>query len=460
MRFLEAFYMTVLLVTPVVCLAALGRKSSVAARIWFLAGLLQGVGVVSFNLLASDLRSMTSLGWLVAVMDFISFAGALLHISAVLLDLKRPPQFAKVVLLSLSLAGLAFQLWRIPGPYHAVFMLVFNGSFALLIAFWLMKLVKQEAQRWAGYVRLYQVLVLVRLVVMLCVALAPIANPHTGPYGEQIVVAVSLISAVVWFCANVAYLGVNIDRLHRHIVEIGRESAKQEERERLKDSMALLERQRTAGIMSSAISHELKQPLTSALTNAQVAIQLVDGVETPIRQYLGKVEDSVRRAARIIDGLQTFMRAHTAAPLLLDVRSPLNSALNLLQPELRRAGIEVRVDLGTQPLMAIADETQLCQVFVNVLRNAIQASQDAPLKRISISHLLVDGQLIVEVQDTGPGFPDEVLKATGLPFTTQRPDGLGLGLAVSQNIMTSFGGSLTLRNAEPSGATVEIALLV
>ncbi len=460
MSFIESFYMTVLLVTPVICLAALGREISLAARIWFISGFFQGVGVVTFNLLASDLRSFTSFGWLVALMDFVSFCGVLLHLSAVWLDLKRPPHYAKVVVVSFVLAAIAFQLWLMKGPSHAVFMLVLNGSFALAISVWLMKVVQQEARRWTVYVRVYQLLVLVRLVIMLGVALVPAANPHTGLFGEQIFVAVAVISAVVWFCVNVAYFGVNIDRLRRHIVDIGREAAKQEERERLKDSMALLERQRTAGIMSSAISHELKQPLTSALTNTQVAIQLVGSAETAIKPYLGKVEDSVRRAARIIDGLQTFMRSHTAAPLLLDVRSPLNSALNLLQPELRRAGIEVRVDLGTQPLMAIADETQLCQVFVNVLRNAIQASQDAPLKRISISHLLVDGQLIVEVQDTGPGFPDEVLKATGLPFTTQRPDGLGLGLAVSQNIMTSFGGSLTLRNAEPSGATVEIALLV
>jgi two-component system C4-dicarboxylate transport sensor histidine kinase DctB len=322
-----------------------------------------------------------------------------------------------------------------------------------------MRLVAREGGRWGIYVRGFQALTVVRLGMMLLVVYVPAMNSMTGDFAQGATFFIGLASAAESFCANVAYLGVNIDSLRRKIVEIGRESAKKDERERLKDAMALMDRQRTAGIMSAAISHELKQPLTWALTNTQLAMRLlVNGQPGPVQQLV-KIEDALRRAGRIIDGLQSFMRPDAAAPRLLDIRLAVESAVQLLAPKLKKDKVQLVVELGSHPLLAVADNIQLCQVFVNVLRNAIQACQDQPIRKVSVTAEEVGGKLRVRIQDTGVGFPEQVITAIGLPFSTQNAEGLGLGLAVCQNIMASFGGSLLLHNASAGGAVVEIELL-
>lgn len=459
MTFIQSFYMTVYLIMPVICLAALGRDISVAARIWFIAGTAQASAVVAFNLFATGAQAPAALGSVIAGTDFVSIFCAALHLSALWLDLELKPRFRRVFAQSALLAATAFGLWLIGGSWHSLFMLLINAAFGLYISHWLMRLVAREGGRWGIYVRGFQALTVVRLGMMLLVVYVPAMNSMTGDFAQGATFFIGLASAAESFCANVAYLGVNIDSLRRKIVEIGRESAKKDERERLKDAMALMDRQRTAGIMSAAISHELKQPLTWALTNTQLAMRLlVNGQPGPVQQLV-KIEDALRRAGRIIDGLQSFMRPDAAAPRLLDIRLAVESAVQLLAPKLKKDKVQLVVELGSHPLLAVADDIQLCQVFVNVLRNAIQACQDQPIRKVSVTAEEVGGKLRVRIQDTGVGFPEQVITAIGLPFSTQNAEGLGLGLAVCQNIMASFGGSLLLHNASAGGAVVEIELL-
>jgi len=210
------------------------------------------------------------------------------------------------------------------------------------------------------------------------------------------------------------------------------------------------------GELAAGMAHELNQPLTAVLANTQAARRLLDEHAGPdelatARSAMGQAAEQARRASDVVGRLRRAIeRPASGSPgQVLDVHEVLRRALDLLQPELARHGVEVRlhaVGSAHQPVRAQGDRVALEQIVHNLLLNAMQAmSPQAPgTRRIDLGWGPAQDvrHCQVRVCDSGPGISPEVLPHIFEPFFSTREHGLGLGLSLCETLAQEMGGSL------------------
>ena len=216
------------------------------------------------------------------------------------------------------------------------------------------------------------------------------------------------------------------------------------------------------GELASALAHEINQPLMAAGTYSRL-------VETTItqgksldqaREAATKAVAQVERASEVVRRLRTLIKLGRSD--LAPVRAPqiLAETLELLRPEIDRAGVRVEQKVAASVPPAMGDALQIQQVLINLLRNAIEAIADASQERGTVT---VDvrrgdpGFLEFEVRDTGPGFPPGFATETPEPLKSTKPYGLGVGLSLSRSIVEAHGGKLTI-SSSLGGAVVRFTL--
>ncbi|UVJ43140.1 ATP-binding protein [Pseudomonas sp. LS1212] len=203
------------------------------------------------------------------------------------------------------------------------------------------------------------------------------------------------------------------------------------------------------GQMSAALAHEINQPLTTQrMQLATLRLLLDHGRLEEARQALIPLEQMLTRMAALTGHLKTFARkSPSGLRERLDLASVVDQALQLLDPRIRSEVVSTALHL-TRPAWVRGDAIRLEQVLINLLRNALDAMREKPLKRLVI-HLDADqAQWRLSVADTGGGIAEEHLANVFDPFFTTKPvgDGLGLGLAVSYGIVQELGGRLLADN--------------
>lgn len=215
------------------------------------------------------------------------------------------------------------------------------------------------------------------------------------------------------------------------------------------------------GWVASAVSHEIGNPLTSLLTNLELARQQVSaaadrGEALDVEGLLATLQDSwdgARHIGRIAADLGRASR-RSGRMTNVDVRSVLETARRLATEPLE--GIEIRTRTRRVPAVRV-DETRLTQVFLNLLKNAGQALEGRSDRRIDLD-VEVDGeQVLIRVSDNGPGVAERVRKRLFEPWQTTRPQGSGLGLALCRKYLEEMGGTITLLEGG-EGARFEIRL--
>jgi len=206
------------------------------------------------------------------------------------------------------------------------------------------------------------------------------------------------------------------------------------------------------GQMSAGMMHELNQPLAAMRTLSDNACVLLDQARLPeVRGNLQRLTHLVDRLAKLTAQLKLFAYKPGRAVAVAAVRlAPVVAHAQLvLSPRLRELGVEIEVLIEPAALAVRADEARLEQVLVNLMGNGIDA-----MARI-------DGeQACIEVQDTGPGIPADILPRLFEPFTTSKPagSGLGLGLMISAHIAREYGGQLHGENGPGGGARFVLML--
>ena len=212
------------------------------------------------------------------------------------------------------------------------------------------------------------------------------------------------------------------------------------------------------GEMSAAVSHELNQPLAAMktyLAGAKLLLQRKRPDEA--LSSFQRIDDLIGRMSAITQQLKSYARKAGEDFVPVDVRSALNSALAIMEPQLKSRQISLSKTLPRDAPMIFGDQLRLEQVIVNLLRNALDATSSIASPEIEI--LLIAGEsIILTVRDNGEGISD--LDELFEPFfTTKKPgDGVGLGLAISSGIVTDLGGRLVARNCEGAGAVFELIL--
>jgi signal transduction histidine kinase len=222
----------------------------------------------------------------------------------------------------------------------------------------------------------------------------------------------------------------------------------------------LMQKERLAGVgqLVAGVAHELNNPLTAVMGYSDLLRD--QAAEGPERQKLLRLGAEARRMKRIIDNLMSFARPPQEGRRQMDISVIVRESQMLCEYQLRHGGITVELSFPADLPRVAANEGQLKQVFVNLFTNAAQALEQASEKRIRIEGRLAAGRVVIHFCDSGPGFAD--LTRVFDPFYTTRPvgQGTGLGLSICYGFIREHGGSISVKNLEPSGACVTIELPV
>lgn len=249
---------------------------------------------------------------------------------------------------------------------------------------------------------------------------------------------------------------------------LAHEAAEREQAEEksrlLQTQLAHAARVTSLGELATGIAHEINQPL-GAISNYAEALGVL--AETPeaavaeIRSIATRLRDAALRAGRIVGRMRNFVRSRSTPRSIERINPLIEEVLELCEPETREHGIEVRRRLAeTDGDSVLVDPIQIQQVLVNLVRNAVQAMGAFPEReRVLTIHTVRNlDRILIDVEDTGPGFPADAIPHTFQPFQSTKADGLGMGLSISQTILASHGGELSAENASPRGARLTIVL--
>lgn len=215
------------------------------------------------------------------------------------------------------------------------------------------------------------------------------------------------------------------------------------------------------GQMSAGISHELNQPLAAIRSYADNAAAYLDkGKPETARSNLAAIGQLTERMARIIRHLRTFARKERPELKPTDLHAAIGEALELMDRNIKGAGVHVAVDHAPDLPPVMAGDVRLQQVIVNLLSNAIDAMEHSLHKTIRIRTMQEDGQVQLTIRDSGPGIDSAKLENLFDPFFTTKAvgKGLGLGLSITYGIVKEFGGRIDAANHPEGGAVFDIRL--
>jgi C4-dicarboxylate-specific signal transduction histidine kinase len=219
----------------------------------------------------------------------------------------------------------------------------------------------------------------------------------------------------------------------------------------------------TLGELTTGVAHELNNPLNNIglfLGNVVDLIQLGAPDKEPIERDLRRAMDQVNKAAQIISHLRTFGRAAPASRGPVWVNGVIESAISLMQEQLRLRDITVQLDLSSGNPIVIGNAIQLEQVMLNLLTNARDVLTDAPRRFICVRSDLEDGMVKLTVEDSGPGIPRDIEQRIFDPFFTTKEvgSGTGLGLSITYGIIQDHRGTIRIDNRPGSGVAFIIRL--
>jgi two-component system, LuxR family, sensor kinase FixL len=245
-------------------------------------------------------------------------------------------------------------------------------------------------------------------------------------------------------------LGVSLDITRRKQAELEAMAHRNE--------AAHLLRVASLGQLSSAMAHELKQPLTAILTNAQTAQLLLarDDIDLQqVRDILSEIVADDERAGAVIDRLHILMKRGVPQPQQLDANQLIRDVLQLMNHELTGRGVQIVTDLTAGALTIHGDRVQLQQVLLNLILNAVDAMSQPinNIRTLTLGSRVADGVIQISVTDTGHGIPPGGEEAIFAPYYTTKPNGLGLGLSLSRSILAAHGGTLRAQRHGSNGAT-------
>ena len=227
--------------------------------------------------------------------------------------------------------------------------------------------------------------------------------------------------------------------------------------------LAHLSRVALLGELTGALAHELSQPLTAILSNAQAATNILNREPVDVaelRGALNDVIDSDRRARDFIERLRAMLRKERIWHRAVDLNDVVREVVDLSRSECVSRRTTVATALSAEMPRVLGDRVQLQQVVLNLLLNACDAMRETPVleRCVAVATTTRDGFVELTVSDRGTGIPMDQLDRVFEPFVTFRDDGLGLGLTISRSIVSTHGGSIEAENNAEGGATFRCLL--
>jgi two-component system sensor histidine kinase TtrS len=218
----------------------------------------------------------------------------------------------------------------------------------------------------------------------------------------------------------------------------------------------------TLGEMASGIAHELNQPLTAITTNARACVRMIAAGRADTgtcSEVMTKIAEQAERAGEVIRHIRRFVRKEEPEMAPVAVADMFETVLVLMRQDARNAGVALHRQVGFGADTVMAQRTQIEQVLLNLVRNAVEAMTDQLRERRVLLLARRSGDLVeIRVVDTGPGIGKGSPEHLFEPFVTTKPQGVGVGLSISHGIVEAHGGRLRVDSTPGIGATFFFSL--
>ncbi|MCP4566555.1 MAG: PAS domain S-box protein [FCB group bacterium] len=229
------------------------------------------------------------------------------------------------------------------------------------------------------------------------------------------------------------------------------------EQKRLEEDSRRRERLSEMGDMAAGVAHEIRNPLNAIAIAAQRLKHEFkpDGAATDFDRLSQNILDESARLNQILTRFLELARVRAGEKQKFDLAEPIGKAVSSLSAEAHEQGVELELEASDAAAVRGSAE-KLQQVFINLIKNSMQAMHDGG--RVIIAIAADNNGWRISVTDNGPGFPDDVLSKIFQPYFTTKADGSGLGLALAYKTIIDFGGRITASNVTSGGAAITILL--
>ncbi|WP_236625049.1 ATP-binding protein [Rhodopirellula sp. SWK7] len=272
-----------------------------------------------------------------------------------------------------------------------------------------------------------------------------------------------IIAAATLIVIQAGLIAVLLVQIQRRRKAEQSQLASQEIARQQRDELARVNRVTTVGELSTSIAHEVNQPLSAIVSNAQAAIRLLqqsppdtDEVAAALRDIAG----DGNRAAGILNHVRSLSKKEQPIRAVLDLNAVVRDVLRLVAPDAVSRGIVIREELDRNLPHVEADKIGIQQVVLNLLINAAQAMQDVErtVRQIVVRTTHEDEMVLLSVEDCGVGLDNDQLDQVFHPFFTTRAGGIGMGLSISQSIVESHEGQIGVTRNATYGVTFHVRL--
>ena len=247
-------------------------------------------------------------------------------------------------------------------------------------------------------------------------------------------------------------------------VDITRRRQAEDEARRQREELAHVLRVTTLGELAASLAHEISQPLSAIMANAQAARRLLDASpphDLDAREALGDIAAEARRASQVIRRLRALHLKDGTGRRSVDVNALVADVVGLLRADVQRRRIAVSISRGANLAPVLGDAVQLQQVVLNALVNACDAIEAGGngARRIAVETRETErGHVEIAVSDTGVGVKETELERIFEPFTSSKAAGLGMGLSISRSIVQAHGGRIWASGNAAGGLTLHVVL--
>jgi len=434
------------------------RKQGVASNtLWCLGGMTFGLSLILLGLrdqLPQALTYTTAI-WLLLL-------GPLLRSAALRIELNRPVRLVWVLLGSVIFIAVYVFFHAILNNADLRFLWASCVvSAAFMWSAWLARAIYlRDRSISSQWIFVFYMAIAVLLFLRLPVVVLSNGSPTAM---TQDPVSVFLIFWVVTsaIVSNIGFLGMFIERMNRQALESAKVQARQEEMARLSDQIAQLDRRRSVGEIAASLAHELSQPLTNIyLISDRLELEVKMRNDHSLDMYFADMNRNVQSAGDILGRIRGFIRSKDTAFERVEIAQTISDVKALIHDLAYNESVDIQVSLPTSTLAVRADTVQLSQIFLNVIRNAIQATDGQAQRQLLIRVWREEDSAHISFTDNGPGLPPESSERVGSAFFSTKPDGLGVGLSISKSIAQLHGGSLSIGNSPSGGAVVHLQLPV
>ena len=267
------------------------------------------------------------------------------------------------------------------------------------------------------------------------------------------------------YMISFAFLAIVITMSYQFAVDAAQAKYYQQMLYQKQREIELISRSNLLGELSTTIAHELNQPLTAILSNAQAGQRILSSGApdlSVVADILQDIERDDKRAGDLIHRLRALLNTGKILIEPVDINTVITEVLDMLGSDLDGQQVEIVLDLDQgQPVVA-SGRIEIKQVLINLIMNALKAMQDTPPKQrqIIMSSSCMDSTVQVVVSDSGSGIPEENLSRIFEAFFFNKSGGLGMGLAICKRILEACGGEIYAESSVNQGATFVFSLPV